>query len=79
MVRQWYDRPQSADWGASPAEWAWFCWRTKGRRVDEARRAEEAKGKPVVKGATAGWRQEKRVDVPAEPPPTTLPRATVGR
>lgn len=26
-----YDRPMPINWGASLAEWRWFCWRTKGR------------------------------------------------
>ncbi len=58
MPRQWYDRAMPEDWGASLPEWEWYCFRAKGRRLDEARRAEEAKEKPPERGgATAGWRR----------------------
>jgi len=32
--RQWYDRPMPATWGASRAEWDWYCFRAKGQLAD---------------------------------------------
>jgi predicted acyl esterase len=79
-VRLWYDRKMPADWKASEAEWEWFCFQTKGRLVDEARKLDEGREARAAdaekRGPTAGWRAEKR----AEPSlPDSLPRGTVRR
>lgn len=32
--RQRYDRPMPADWKLTPAEWDWYCFRSKGQAPD---------------------------------------------
>lgn len=50
---QWYDRPMPEDWGLTPEEWDWFCFRSKGTKKEP----DPGKKNDTKAGATAGWRR----------------------
>lgn len=61
----WGARPQPQAVRCSPAEWAWYCFRTRWRRLDEAAEREEEERAKIL---SAPWPDQRKTRPPPRKP-----------